>query len=247
MRNFKITLEYDGTDFKGWQVQPGGQRSVQGEIEKVLQKIFTKKIRIIGSGRTDQGVHAYGQVANFKVQTEFGTDKIQRALNATLPEDVAVLDVEEVPLDFHSQYSAKSKIYRYTILNRRARCAQLRQFCLHIPYRLNVPAMRREAKALIGRKDFRSFVANDPSREQKDTVRTIKRVDIKKTGDRIIIDLEADGFLYKMVRGIIGTLIEIGRGQLPQRSIKRILLKKDRKSAAYSAKPHGLCLLSVKY
>ncbi len=247
MRNFKITLEYDGTSFKGWQIQPGHQRSVQGEIEKALQKIFQKKIRIIGSGRTDQGVHAFGQAANFKTQTEFSPEKIQRALNANLPDDIAVLEIEEVPLDFHARYSAKSKIYRYTILNRQVRYAQLRHFCLHIPYRLNISAMRREAKALIGRKNFRSFVANDPKRSQSDTVRTIKRVDIKKAGDCLIIDLEADGFLYKMVRGIIGTLIEIGRGQLPQGSIEKILKKKDRRSAAYSAKPRGLCLLAVKY
>lgn len=246
MRNFKITLEYDGTNFKGWQVQPDS-RSVQGEVENALQKIFKKGTRIIGSGRTDQGVHASGQVGNFKTDTAFKTDKILRALNANLPEDLSVLHVKEVPLDFHAQYSAKSKIYRYTILNRRARCAQLRNFCLHVPYHLNVAAMRRETKALIGRKDFRSFVANDPSREQIDTVRTIKRINITKKGDNITIDLEADGFLYKMVRGIIGTLIEIGRGQLPQGSIKKILKQRDRKSAAYSAKPHGLCLLSVKY
>lgn len=246
MRNFKITLEYDGTNFKGWQIQPDG-RSVQGEVEKALHRIFKKGTRIIGSGRTDQGVHSLGQVGNFKADTAFKADKVLRALNANLPEDISVLHVMEVPPDFHAQYSAKSKIYRYTILNRPARCAQLRQFCLHIPYRLNVSAMRKESKSLIGKKDFRSFVANDPSRDQIDTVRTIKRINITKRGDTITIDLEADGFLYKMVRGIIGTLIEIGRGQLQQGSIKKVLKQKDRTAAAYSAKPHGLCLLSVKY
>ena len=247
-RNIKLTIEYDGTDFNGWQVQAKGRRTVAGTIEKALKKIFRKNIRLIGSGRTDSGVHALGQVANFRTDSPMPVERIQKALNANLPEDIAVWKVEEVDADFHSQYSVRSKTYRYTILNRDARSPLQRQFCLAHPYPLNLRRMKEEAKALVGRKDFRAFQASNPSRDEKaSTVRTVRRVDIRKKGDFLYIEIEADGFLYKMVRNIVGTLLDVSQGRLPKGSIKSILTQKDRNLAGDTAKPQGLTLLEVEY
>ncbi|MCK5014217.1 MAG: tRNA pseudouridine(38-40) synthase TruA [Candidatus Omnitrophica bacterium] len=259
MRNIKLTIEYDGTNFNGWQTQAARnkqavsktQRTVQGEIEKVLRKIFKQSLKLIGSGRTDSGVHALGQVANFETRSVMPVEKMRRALNANLPEDIAIIKTEEIPLNFHARYSVKSKVYRYTILNRKARCAQQRNFSLLYPYKLNLRDMREEAKSLIGRHDFRSFTASDPAKRKKgieeNTVRTIKRLTITKKGDLLTLDIEANGFLYKMVRNIVGTLLEIGSGKRAKQSIKRILAKKDRNTAGITAKPNGLTLLEVKY
>jgi tRNA pseudouridine38-40 synthase len=177
-------------------------------------------------------------------------NEIQRALNANLPEDIAVLNVTEVPLNFHARYSVKSKTYRYTILNRHARCAQQRNFCLFYPDRLNVRSMREAAKSFIGRKDFKSFTASDPAQSEnarKNTVRSIELLTIAKKGDFLLIDIEADGFLYKMVRNIVGTLMAVGSGQLPRGDILRILSQKDRRAAGSTAKAKGLTLLKVQY
>lgn len=247
LRNIKLTIEYDGTYFKGWQIQTNGARTVQGEIEAALKEIFKKAIRLIGSGRTDSGVHALGQVAHFKTASSMPLKEIRGALNANIPTDVAVIKAEEATPNFHAQYSAKSKTYRYTILNREARGARDRHTCLFYPYTLNLRRMRAEAKALIGRKDFRSFQASDPLRKEKGTVRTVKALTIKKQGDYIHVDITADGFLYKMVRNIVGTLLEAGSGRLPKGSIRQILAKKNRAFAATTAKPHGLTLVRVEY
>lgn len=176
-RNIKLTIEYDGTLFNGWQVQESRnghpnrsmtktQRTVQGEIERALKKIYIKNITLIGSGRTDSGVHALGQVANFKISSVMAIPEIQCALNANLPEDISINNVEEVSSDFHAQYSVQSKTYRYTILNRNSRCSLDRNTCLYYPYKLNLAAMRREAKFLIGRKNFKSFTASDPAKKK---------------------------------------------------------------------------------
>lgn len=248
LRNIKLTLEYDGTDFYGWQVQVKSQRTVQAEIEKALKKIFKKHVTLFGSGRTDSGVHALGQVANFHAATRLPIETIQTALNAHLPKDIAVVRIEEVGPRFHARFSVKSKTYRYAILNRPARCAIERRFCLFYPYPLNLRLMRAEAEALVGRYDFKSFQAANPSRDEKATaVRTVKRLTIRKKGDRVLIEIEADGFLYKMVRNIVGTLLGIGRGQLPKGSMRRILKSKDRTIAPAPAKAQGLTLLKVEY
>ncbi len=248
-RNIKLTIEYEGTNYHGWQIQAKGHKTIQGQIENALKKIFKKDIRLYGSGRTDSGVHAFGQVANFKVNTSLSLNDIQKAINANTPDDISIIDIEEVPMDFHSQYSAKSKIYRYIILNRQAPSVRDRNFCLHYPYKLNLALMRREAAVLVGRKDFRSFQASDPrsSYRDKNTIRTVKNISIHKRGDYIFVDIEADGFLYKMVRNIVGTLLEIGRGKLPKGSMEMILLKKDRSAAGDTAKAKGLVLLKVLY
>lgn len=256
-RNIKLTIEYDGTHFNGWQTQRARTRSgktaprtVQGEIEKALKRIFKKKLVLIGSGRTDSGVHALGQVANFKANVTMPVEKIPYALNANLPEDIAIIKVENVEESFHARYSVKSKTYRYTILNRPGRCVLQKDFVHHYPHKLNLTAMRQEAKCLIGRHNFKSFMAS-PAKEQKaknmNTVRTIKRLGLNKKGDLITIDIEANGFLYKMVRNIVGTLLAVGSGKLSKGSVKQILSKKDRTTAGATAKAKGLSLLSVTY
>ncbi len=251
MRNIKLTIEYDGTDFNGWQVQEKTQRTVQGEIEKVLERIFKQPLRILGSGRTDSGVHAIGQVANFKVETDRTLSEIRSALNANLPKDIAILKVEEVPIQFHSQYSAKNKTYRYTILNKEVRSPQRRHNAYFYPHKLNLALVRKEAKALTGKKDFKSFTTSESARlrsgKSRGTIRTVRKLLIKKSGDIILIDIEADGFLYKMVRNIVGTLLEIGSGRLPSGSMRKIIRKQDRNAGGKTAPAWGLCLLKVDY
>ena len=246
-RNIKLTLEYDGTHFNGWQVQDKAKRTVQGEIEKVLSKIFKKKCRIIGSGRTDSGVHAKAQAANLKTTSTMTPVQILKALNARLPEDISITHAEGVPLNFHAQYSVKSKTYRYSILNRPSRSALERHFSFFYSQHLNLSLMRREAKSLLGKKDFKSFQATDFSRAERNTIRTIKKIRIKKNAYFIFIDIEADGFLYKMVRNIVGTLLEIGSGKQPKASIQNILKAQNRKAAGQTAPAKGLCLMEVHY
>ncbi|MDD4980890.1 MAG: tRNA pseudouridine(38-40) synthase TruA [Candidatus Omnitrophica bacterium] len=258
MRNIKLTIEYAGTKYAGWQVQGRRHRTIQGTLEKALQKILREKIHLIGSGRTDAGVHAFGQVANFKTDSGVPVWKIQKALNANLPGDIVITSVEDVNFDFHSRFDAKSKVYRYTVLNRAYPPAILKDKVYFYPYPLDVELMRKETKSLLGRHDFKSFCASSSS--VKDTIRTIKNITIKKSAyslqltvyslkkpSLITIEIEADGFLYNMVRNITGTLLEIGRGKLPAGSLKRILLAKNRRLAGPTAPAQGLCLLEVKY
>lgn len=251
MRNIKLTVEYDGTNFNGWQIQDPKDRTVQGEIEKALHKIFArsgKPSRLIGSGRTDSGAHALGQIANFKTTSPMPTREIVNALNGNLPEDIAILDAEEVSENFHSQFDAKKKTYRYVILHRKVRGAVQRGYYWPYPYRLNLARLKKEAKDLIGKKDFRSFMARDPHEtKDKDTVRTIYAVKVLKKKNYIFIEITASGFLYKMVRNIVGTLIDVGNGRLPPESIKAILKKKDRMFASDTAPAKGLFLVDVSY
>jgi tRNA pseudouridine38-40 synthase len=251
MRTFKITIEYDGTNFSGWQLQAPEFRTVQGEIQAALAKILKEKTVILGSGRTDQGVHARGQVAHFRTHSPIPLEKLFLALNGTLPADIAVTDVEETHPNFHAQFSVKSKTYRYTILNRKARGALNKNYAFHHPFPINLTLLRREAKALVGRKDFKSFQSSDPAKrsmmKKHDSIRTIKKIKITKQGDLIFIDIEADGFLYKMVRNIVGTLLDINAGRLPQGSMTKILRKKNRIYAGNTAKACGLTLWEVKY
>ncbi|OGX08580.1 MAG: tRNA pseudouridine(38-40) synthase TruA, partial [Omnitrophica WOR_2 bacterium GWA2_37_7] len=206
---------------------------------------------LYGSGRTDSGVHALGQVANFKISTLMSLDEITKAINGNIPKDIAILSAEEVSRDFHAQYSAKIKTYRYTILYRKNRCALQRNHCLHYPGKLDIRSMKEEAKSLLGKKDFKSFQASDPAKKIKalknSTVRNISDIKIKRKADLLIIEITGNGFLYKMVRNIVGTLLEIGRGKLAKDSIRDILAKKDRSAASFTAKAHGLSLVSVKY
>lgn len=250
MRNIKVTIEYNGTNLSGWQYQPG-ERTVQGDIEKALKIIFRKNIHVQGSGRTDAGVHAVGQVANFKIDSPMKPEEIIRALNGNLKDDITVISAEDVADHFHSQYSAKKKTYRYTILNRPTRTAIDKDFVWHVQYKINVAAMRKEAKSLIGKHNFLSFTATDPAKKgkltAKDTTRTITALDIQKKGDIITIEITANGFLYKMVRNIAGTLLAVGTGTLPQGAVKKILKAKSRLAARETAPAKGLQLVKVEY
>lgn len=247
MRTFKLTLEYDGTDFNGWQVQPNANRTVQGEIEKALSRIFkSPRIPLIASGRTDTGVHARGQVAHFRVKTDMPPDEIMRALNYNLPRDITVVRSEEVSAKFHAQMSAKSKVYTYIILNRPYASALERNRAWFVPRKLNFKLLKEEARSFVGKKDFSSFANVDRSRTC-DAIRTIKRLDVKKVGSFIHITIESDGFLYKMVRNIVGTLLEVASGRFPAGSVKKMLKSKDRRSAGVAAAPQGLYLVEVKY
>jgi tRNA pseudouridine38-40 synthase len=251
MRNLRLEIEYEGTGYCGWQVQRRQkakgkrQKSIQEIIEKTLHRILQEKVRLIASGRTDSGVHAQGQVANFKTNSDMSPGKLQRALNGLLPADITISSVREVPLDFHSRFAAKSKAYRYTILNRSYPSALLKNTVYFCRYPLDIGLMLRESRVLLGRHDFKSFQASE--RKERDSVRTIKDLKIIKDRDLIHIEIEADGFLYNMVRNIVGTLIEIGRGRFPCGSLKKILASKNRRLAGPTAPAYGLCLFKVEY
>lgn len=251
MRTIKLTLEYDGSDFNGWQIQRAKSRTVQGELQKALRRIFKKKVVITGSGRTDRGVHAREQVAHFQTNARYPADEIRRALNGNLPEDISILKAEDVDEDFHAQFSARRKLYRYTICYRQSRPAVDRRYCWHIPHRLNVTAMRKAAAELTGRRDFKSFTATDPSLRRrgktKKTIRTLHRLDVKRRGDFLYIEAEADGFLYKMVRNLAGTLVAVGEGRLNPADMGPILKSRDRRRAPETAPPQGLSLIRVSY
>lgn len=251
MRNIKVEIEYDGTNYRGWQIQQkrpeelGTEKTIQGIIERVLSGILQEEIRIIGAGRTDAGVHALGQVASFKTKSKMPMAVIQRALNALLPKDIIIVDTEEAKPDFNSRFDALSKTYRYQILNRDYASAFDRLYQYHVPYKLDAKLMNREARTLIGRRDFKSFQAAD--KKERMSVRNMRRASVRKDGPIINIDLEANGFLYNMVRNIVGTLIEIGRGKLPPGSMRRIIRAKDRTQAGPTALAKGLCLMRIRY
>ena len=246
MRNIKLTISYDGTDFNGWQVQPRG-RTVQGEIEKAIGKVFGKPHRLHAASRTDAGVHAEKQVANFKaaLSSTIPASKISTALNTHLPDEIAVISAEEVSPEFHSRFDAKSKHYRYYIINGRQRNPFSEKYAWRVPYELDVSLIKKEARILLGRHDFKSFQARD--KRERHSVRKMSRISVTKKNSFLMIDMEADGFLFNMVRNITGTLVDIGRGYLPEGSMRSILKKKDRTQAGPTAPPKGLFLLSVKY
>lgn len=251
MKNIKLTIEYDGTNYKGWQIQQkrpeeiGTEKTIQGVIERVLGGILQEEIRLIGSGRTDAGVHALGQVASFKTKSKMPMAVMQRALNALLPKDIVIVDIEEANPDFNARFDARSKTYRYQILNRDYSSAFDRLYQYYVPYKLDIRLMQREVRPLVGRRDFKSFQAAD--NKERMSIRNIRRASIRKDGPVINIDIEANGFLYNMVRNIVGTLIEIGRGKFPPGSMRRILRAKDRAAAGPTAPAKGLSLVRVRY
>ncbi|MCU0651790.1 MAG: tRNA pseudouridine(38-40) synthase TruA [Candidatus Omnitrophica bacterium] len=247
MRNLKIEIEYDGTNYCGWQTQKGyPTKSIQETLEKALHRILHHKVFLIGSGRTDAGVHALAQVANFKTNSDIAIDKLQQALNGTLPVDIRIIKVKEVKAGFHSRFHVKSKLYRYSVLGRKYNSAILRNFVSFYHYHLDEKLMRQEAACLIGKHDFKAFCANASS--AKNTVRTIKKIVIKKQSSGLVtIDIEADGFLYNMVRNIAGTLCLLGRHKLKSGDLKKILLSRNRRFAGPAAPAQGLCLVKVNY
>ena len=244
MRNIKLTISYDGTLYKGWQTQKNG-RTVQSEIEKAIFKVLGSRHVLYGASRTDSGVHAKGQVANFKTVSLLPIKKIPIALNAVLPQDILIKKAEDVPLSFHSRFDAKEKLYRYCIVNSRSRDPFSERYVWRVSYRLDADLMQREALCLVGTHDFKCFQASD--NRERASIRTLKSLTVKRTGRKIYIDVRGDGFLYNMVRNVAGTLVDVGRGYLPPKSVIEILLSKDRKKAGPTAPAKGLFLLKVSY
>ncbi len=246
MPNIRLTIAYDGTNYSGWQIQKNAL-SIQAILEKALRKILNTKIKVTGAGRTDAGVHANGQIANFNSDAWLPEKNLKAALNSTLPEDISVIKVKKVSPKFNSQFDARSKVYKYTILNDSADRPLCRNFYWKVPYRLNMALMRKEAKALEGKHDFRAFQAKSALSGIKDTKRIIKNISISAREKFIFISIEGNGFLHNMVRVIIGTLVEVGRGYMNPGSVKKILLAKDRRKAGPTAPAKGLTLISVRY
>ncbi len=239
----KVTLAYDGTRFAGWQKQKNA-RTVQSVLEQAFERILGRPIRIVGAGRTDSGVHAEAQVAHIRVETQMPLARLQRAVNAVLPEDVLVLSIRKVPSGFHAQYSAKSKWYRYTLWNHRLRPVSDRNELWHVPVPLDLKAMKKAARWLKGRHDFKAFAST--GRDHATTVRHLKRLSLRRQGPTIRIDAEADGFLYHMVRRIVGFLVEVGKGRVPP-SAAAELLDGKRPVVAPTAPAKGLSLIRVTY
>ncbi len=247
VRNFKLTLEYDGAAFCGWQTQAPGFRTIQSHLEDKVARIFKQRIHCHASGRTDSGVHAEAQVVHFMVNTALEPTLIHKALNNFLDKDLTVSKVEEVPLDFHSHKSAKGKTYRYTILNRPYPSALWRDRAFFYPGKLNLSLMRKAALFVKGKHDFKGFQSAAERSKRTNTTRTISNLTIKKDGDLIHITITGDGFLYKMVRNIIGALIAVASGRLPLDTVQKILAGKDRKLAPKPVPSRGLTLMEVRY
>jgi len=243
VKNIKLTLAYDGTNYHGFQIQQNAV-TIQEELEKAIAKIFAQAVRVTAAGRTDAGVHALGQVVNFFVETKIPCERIPYALNSVLPADIVVTSAEEVPADFHARYSAKSKVYRYTVDHAPFPRVLTRHYAYHFPYRLDLDSMQRAASTLLGQKDFCTFMASGSS--VKSTVRTIMALDLIDQDDYLTITIEADGFLYNMVRIITGTLLEVGLGKRHY-DLTPVLEARNRSAAGWTAPAHGLIMQKVKY
>ena len=245
--NYKMTIAYDGTNYHGWQIQPNGM-SIQEKIQSSLQIFLRKEIHVIGSGRTDSGVHATGQVANFKYGNKLDLPRFMYAANGLLPHDIRILSIESVPLEFHSQYSATGKIYHYHLHLGSVHNPFRRLYALHVREKINLDLLSSAAKCFIGTHDFVSF-ANSAHQgtASYDSIRTIKRLDVIPEIGGIRLEFEGDGFLYKMVRNIVGLLLEIAEGTRPVEDIQKILNGKDRRQAGKAAAPQGLFLVKVLY
>ncbi|MCP9447268.1 MAG: tRNA pseudouridine(38-40) synthase TruA [Nitrospira sp.] len=240
----KLILEYDGSAYSGWQRQPD-RPTIQEALETAIERVAHIKVPVIGAGRTDAGVHALGQVASFRVERHLTPRDWVRALNAHLPDAIAVLDAEIMPDTFHARYSATGKLYEYHILNRPERPALDRLFCWHIRKPLDEADMGRAAASLIGEHDFSSFQTQPTDND--DPVCRLKRLAVIRDGHRLRIEAYADRFLKQMVRSIVGTLVEVGSGKRPPEAVESILNARDRSSAGKTAPPNGLFLVRVDY
>lgn len=244
MRNVKVVVEYDGTDYFGFQYQPSVP-TIQNELEKALSKIVKERTTIYGAGRTDTGVHAAGQVINFHTNGSIPIDRICIAMNSLLPPSISAVEAAEVGERFHSRYSAISRLYRYDILNRECRSALEGRFCWHVRKPLNVAAMSESAKCLLGVHDFSSFACAD--RDDGSPMREMREVSVESVDDRVIIIIRANAFLRSMARVIVGTLVEIGLELRPVSELEEILEARDRRMAGKTAPAQGLCLREVEY
>ena len=246
MKNIKLKLEYDGTNYCGWQKQKNKRLiTLQGTLEEVISNITKEKVGVIGSGRTDSGVHATGYICNFFTNTRIPCENLKKVLNNNLPQDIVVLSSEEVSEDFHSRFCSKGKTYEYTILNKSEPIAIGRNYVFQFKDKLNIDKMRIASKYFIGTHDFSAFKTSGSS--AKTSVRTISKLEINKNEDFIKIIITGDGFLYNMVRIIVGTLIQIGLNKKEPKDIKSIIKSKDRTKAGPCVPSSGLCLKEVFY
>jgi tRNA pseudouridine38-40 synthase len=245
MRNIKLLIEYDGTNYHGWQVQPNGI-TVQEVLQKNLAIMTRERVRLIGSGRTDAGVHALGQVANFQTRASIPPEGFRRGLNSLLPPDIVVKSAEEAAPDFNAQLLARRKTYLYVILNREAPSAMHRNYSWHYPIPLDPDAMQEAAQRLVGKKNFASFQAADA--DTVNPVRVVFRADwFDDKAPFLYFAIEAEGFLKQMVRNFVGTLVDVGRGKISVGEFERILKAEDRRQAKMTAPPQGLFLVKVEY
>ncbi|MFA9424086.1 MAG: tRNA pseudouridine(38-40) synthase TruA [Sedimentibacter sp.] len=244
VRNIKLIISYDGTAYNGWQKQLNGP-SIQETIEKAASKVMKQKIDLVGSGRTDRGVHALGQVANFNADTKIEDAKIKMALNATLPKDIRIIDSVDVPLEFNSRYDAHDKTYMYQIYNERISNPFYSRYSWFVPSILDIEKMEQAIKLIIGSHDFRGFMATGS--QVKTTVRTVYEARLIHDNELVKLYVSGSGFLYNMVRIIAGTLIDIGKGSREISCIENALRNKDRTVLGQTARPEGLFLLSVNY
>ena len=245
MANYKILIQYDGTRYKGWQVQNSTDMTIQGKLQNVLTELAGHPVEVIGSGRADAGVHASGQVANFHMQGDFSKEKILEYLNQYLPMDIAVTEIEEVEERFHARFNAVSKTYVYRIHNSNIPNVFERKYAYTYTTPLNISAMRNAAEHFIGSHDFMAFCGN--KKMKKSTVRTVFSIDILEEKDEIVISYTGDGFLQNMVRIMTGTLIEVGNGTKQVSEIPEILEGKNREMAGFTVPPEGLMLKQVDY
>ena len=245
MKNYKIMLQYDGTRYKGWQVQKSTDMTIQGKLQSVLSELAGHPVEVIGSGRTDAGVHAIGQVANFHIEEYFSPKEILEYLNRYLPMDIAVLSVEEVHERFHSRFSAEKKTYIYRIHTSPIPDVFERKFKYTYTEELDLARMKKAAQYLIGTHDFMAFCGN--KKMKKSSVRTLMAIDFSKKENELVIAYTGDGFLQQMIRILTGTLIEVGTGRKEPEDMTRILESKDRSTAGYTVPPEGLALYEVTY
>ena len=244
LRNIKLTIHYDGSGYHGWAAQPDA-RTVQGVITEAIEKLCGCNVKVSGASRTDAGVHALGQVANIRIDTPVPTENLAKALTRILPENIAVVEAVDIDDGFDAISDTKSKLYRYAICTDPARPVLKIKQCWHRPGPLDIEEMNKAAELLIGRKDFKSFAA--AADERKSSVRTITRCDVESKDGWIYVYVQADGFLYNMVRNMVGTLVEVSRGRWRPEKITEILEAKDRSAAGPIAPAAGLCLMKIDY
>lgn len=247
IRNFRIVVQYEGTRYQGWQRQDSTGNTIQGKLEVILAKMTGLDfVQVDGSGRTDAGVHALGQVANFKIDTELPAEEVMDYINQYLPEDIGVLSIEEMPERFHSRLNAKGKTYQYRIWNSRIPCVFERRYVYELAEDLDLDAMKAAASYFVGTHDFKAFTSNKKSK--KSTVRTIDEIQLERNGKELVITYSGDGFLYHMVRILTGTLIEVGLGQrTPESMAELIRANATRDLSGALAPAKGLYLVEVRY
>ena len=245
MRNLRLDMCYDGTRYRGWQRLPGADNTIQGKLEQTLSRILGEQIEISGSGRTDAGAHAQGQVANFHCESNLAAEEILSQLRRYLPEDIGIYSCKEVSPRFHARLNAKTKTYCYRIWNSAEPCVFERRYVYILPERLDTEQMKRAAAMLLGEHDFSAFCAN--KKMKKSTVRLVDSITIEQNKDRIHFTFHGTGFLQNMVRILVGTMLEVGRGYWEADYVQTILDAKDRKLAGPTAPPEGLCLMKVDY